>query len=69
MKAADFDDVYGVLAAPPCTDFTISGSQYWAAKDADGRTAESLKLVTHTLDLIASWKKGGACSFGRWRTR
>lgn len=39
------DLVYGILAAPPCTDFTVSGAQYWPAKDADGRTEASLELV------------------------
>ena len=48
------DDVYKVvqravivcvLAAPPCTDFAVSGAQYWPAKDADGRTAQSLAVL------------------------
>ena len=34
-----------LLMAPPCTHFTVSGAQYWPAKDADGRTAEMLNLV------------------------
>ncbi len=38
-------DVHGIIAAPPCTDFSVSGAQYWKAKDEDGRTAEALKLV------------------------
>jgi len=25
--------VYGILAAPPCTDFSVSGAQYWKQKD------------------------------------
>lgn len=29
--------VYGILAAPPCTDFAGSGAQYWPKKDIDGR--------------------------------
>lgn len=44
--------VRGILAAPPCTDFAASGAQYWKAKDADGRTAESLRLLNRMLDLI-----------------
>ena len=35
-----FDTVYGILAAPPCTDFAGSGAQYWKTKDEDGRTKE-----------------------------
>ena len=40
-----FEDVNGILAAPPCTDFAVSGAQYWPTKDADGRTAASLEMV------------------------
>jgi hypothetical protein len=43
---------YGVLAAPPCTDFTVSGAQYWPAKDADGRTLESLSVVDACIRII-----------------
>lgn len=46
------DNVYGILAAPPCTDFSGSGAQYWKAKDADGRTDQSLALVDKTLEII-----------------
>ncbi len=48
------NSVYGILAAPPCTDFSGSGAQYWKAKDADGRTEQSLALVDKTLEII-SW--------------
>lgn len=44
-----------VLAAPPCTDFTISGAQYWPAKDADGRTAASLRVVQACLQLVTHY--------------
>lgn len=37
--------IYGIIAAPPCTHFTVSGAQYWKAKDEDGRTDEMLELV------------------------
>jgi len=40
----------GILSGPPCTDFTVSGAQYWPQKDADGRTLESLKLVAVVLE-------------------
>lgn len=45
-------EVYGILAAPPCTDFAGSGAQYWKAKDEDGRTEQSLSLVKATLDIV-----------------
>lgn len=47
-------NVFGILSAPPCTDFAGSGAQYWKAKDADGRTEASLKLIDKTLEII-SW--------------
>lgn len=28
--------VVGIMAAPPCTDFSVSGAQYWPKKDAPG---------------------------------
>lgn len=47
-------NVYGILAAPPCTDFAGSGAQYWKAKDADGRTEASLALIDKVLEIV-SW--------------
>lgn len=44
--------VRGVLAAPPCDDFSVSGAQYWPTKDADGRTARSLEIVDACLRVI-----------------
>ena len=46
------ENVIGILSAPPCTDFSVSGAQYWAAKDADGRTEKSVLLVKKTLEII-----------------
>lgn len=45
--------IYGVLAAPPCTDFSGSGAQYWPEKDRDGRTLFSLSLVDATMRIVA----------------
>lgn len=44
--------IYGILAAPPCTDFSGSGAQYWKVKDEDGRTAYSLSLVHKCLEIV-----------------
>lgn len=49
-------DVYAVLAATPCTDFASSGARHFAAKDADGRTVASVKLVHQTLATIEYFK-------------
>jgi hypothetical protein len=47
-----YDRAQGVIAQPPCTDFTVSGAQYWPAKDADGRTERSLQIVRECLDVV-----------------
>lgn len=54
----DFDgqDIYAILAACPCTDFASSGARHFAAKDADGRTVASVKLVHQTLATIEHFK-------------
>lgn len=46
------DDVWAILAAPPCTDFASSGAQYWAEKDADGRTEASNELVRQVIRTV-----------------
>ena len=48
----DLPPIHGILASPPCTHFTSSGARYWKAKDADGRTAQLLKVVDACLDII-----------------
>ena len=51
--------VHGILAAPPCTHFAVSGARHWAEKDRDGRTEENIELVLATLDLIRHYEKCG----------
>jgi hypothetical protein len=46
-------NVYGILAAPPCTHFSVSGAQYWKQKDIDGRTLEGMAVVIACLKIIA----------------
>jgi len=50
------ENVYGILFAPPCTHFSVSGAQYWKAKDTDGRTLEDITIVSHGLMIIAKCK-------------
>jgi hypothetical protein len=45
-------NAHGILAAPPCTDFSSSGAQYWKRKDATGETEESMTLVLAVLVLV-----------------
>ena len=47
-----YGTVDGILAAPPCTDFAVSGAQYWPAKDKSGQTAKSLELVRQVLRCV-----------------
>jgi len=58
------DNVYGILAAPPCTHFSGSGAMWWKAKDKDGRTLEDLTITTACLTIILKMRpkfcaKGG----------
>ena len=54
----DFEgqDIHAILAACPCTDFAVSGARHFAAKDADGRTVSSVRLVKKTLAAIEYFK-------------
>lgn len=54
----DFEgkNIYAILAACPCTDFASSGARHFAAKDIDGRTVASVKLVQQTLRTIEYFK-------------
>ena len=47
------ENVYGIMAAPPCTHFSSSGAQYWGSKDQDGRTVEDMGIVIACLRIIA----------------
>jgi hypothetical protein len=46
------DNVYGILAAPPCTDFSIAGTHTWKAKDESGSTTKSLAVVKRCFEII-----------------
>ena len=47
------ENVYGILAAPPCTDFASSGARWFAEKDRDGRTLQSMGILVSVLEIIA----------------
>lgn len=50
------ENVYGVLAAPPCTHFSIAGCHLWNEKDRTGQTAEALDIVYSCLRIIKECK-------------
>ena len=41
-----------ILAAPPCTDFAVSGARWFKTKDVDGQTKESLKIIHKVLEIV-----------------
>jgi hypothetical protein len=47
--------VYGILAAPPCTDFSVSGAQYWKRK-GEKILLEALSIVDACLRIIFATK-------------
>lgn len=48
-------DIFGILAAPPCTHFARSGAQYWDKK-GDGALREGLSIVDACLRCVAIYK-------------
>lgn len=51
-KSIPKNEVFGILAAVPCTDYAVSGARWFAEKDKDGRTEQSQKLVAKTKEII-----------------
>ena len=51
-RLAKWGKIHGILAAPPCTHFCVSGARHFSAKDKDGRTSEGLKLLQKTMWII-----------------
>ena len=43
--------VYGILAAPPCTEFAVSGTRWWKMKPPE-LLAEAIEVVNACLDII-----------------
>jgi hypothetical protein len=46
------EKIYGIIACPPCTHFSRSGAQYWPVKDFDGRTQDSINIVSACCRII-----------------
>jgi len=46
------EKVHGMLLAPPCDHFSVSGAQYWPAKDKDGRTLDALSIADACLRIV-----------------
>lgn len=44
-------NVHGILAAPPCTEFAVSGARWWAEKDP-ALLEEALEIVDACLRII-----------------
>ena len=49
-------NVYGVLAAPPCTHFSIAANRLWKQKDKSGETQKALDIVFSCLKIINQCK-------------
>jgi hypothetical protein len=48
----NFETIDGIMAAVPCTDFSVSGARWWAEKDANGQTEKSIKMVHYAMEII-----------------
>ena len=47
-------NVYGILAAPPCTEFAVSGARWWKDKDPK-LLADALNVFDACMDIIISY--------------
>ena len=52
IDVAEVDEVHGILSAPPCTDFALSGARWWKGKDESGETQASIDLVYQVLACV-----------------
>lgn len=50
------DNVYGVLAAPPCTYFSCASASYWSYYDESGLTDDALSIVQACFDIADKCK-------------
>jgi len=50
------ENVYGILVAPPCDDFAVSGARWFQTKDRTGKTLASMGIVLACLRIIAECK-------------
>lgn len=46
------ENVHGILAAPPCTEFAVSGARWWATKPPE-LLSEAVDIVRACLGIIA----------------
>lgn len=46
------EKIRGILTAPPCDHFALSGAQYWKQKDKDGRTLQGLSVVDACIRIV-----------------
>ena len=51
------ENVYGILAAPPCTEFAVSGARWWAEKDKNHPELliNALNVVDACIDIIKKY--------------
>lgn len=60
MSRNDNWDIYGILAAPPCTEFASSGARWWVSKPPD-KLENAMEIVKACLDIIDKIKPDWWC--------
>jgi len=50
------ENVHGIILQPPCTEFAVSGAQWWAGK-GEQALIEALELVSTGLRFVATAKR------------
>lgn len=55
LHSVDELDVHGILAAPPCTEFAVSGARWWASKPPHKLT-EAIQVVRDCLEAVERYQ-------------
>ncbi len=58
LKYAATNNIWGILSAPPCTEFAVSGARWWREKEAKGNQPllDAIAMVDAVLRMVVLYK-------------
>jgi len=59
----DLNQIFGIMAAIPCTDYALSGAKHFLTKDIRGNTQKSQVLVQKVKDILEYFNKNAELKF------
>ena len=60
LRAGELPPIHGILAAPPCTAFAVSGARWWAGK-GDAALLDGLSVVDACVRLVVALRPRWWC--------